>query len=217
MARQTVSGQQASNKREAIVAAAVRSFAARGVARTSMRRIARAVGITDATLYHYFPSKQALLEAAFRSATFQTDDLESALESTEGSLRERLRAAGRAFLDVLAWDPEWTRLVVRESLRVPEGASDVTIGSLVSALGRRRVDALAAAVRRDAAAGLVRKCDEELVAAHFFHACVGFWIGEALVARSEPRPERREAYLDHLVDLIASRLSLPEQAAGATS
>ena len=141
MPRPTVSGRDASNKRDAIVAAAVRSFAAHGVARTSMRRIAKAVGITDATLYHYFTSKQALLEAAFRSATFQTDDLEAALEGTAGSLRERLRAAGRAFLDVLAWNEEWTRLVVRESLR-PASAGEGAIGSLVGALGRQRIDAL---------------------------------------------------------------------------
>jgi AcrR family transcriptional regulator len=217
MPRLTISGRDASNKREGIVDAAVRSFAARGVARTSMRRIAQMVGITDATLYHYFPSKQALLEAAFRSASFQTDDLESALESTTGTLRERLLAAGRAFLDVLGRDKEWTRLVVRESLRVPEGAEDAAIGPLVGALGRQRIAALAEALRRDVAAGLVRKCDEELVAAHFFHACVGFWIGEALVANTEPAPERREAFLDHLVDLIATRLSLPAEAGGAAS
>jgi AcrR family transcriptional regulator len=207
----------ASNKREAIVAAAVRSFAARGVARTSMRRIAEQVGITDATLYHYFPGKQALLEAAFRSATFQTDDLEAALESTAGSLRERLRAAGRAFLDVLAWDEAWTRLIVRESLRVPERSGELAIGALIAALGRQRIEALAAAIRRDAAAGRVRKCNEELVAAHFFHACVGFWISEALIAGAEPAPERREAYLEHLVDLIATRLALRTGATGGGS
>jgi AcrR family transcriptional regulator len=217
MPRSTVSGQEASNKREAIVAAAVRSFAARGVARTSMRRIAQAVGITDATLYHYFPSKQALLEAAFRSATFQTDDLEAALESTEGSLRERLHAVGRAFLDVLAWDPEWTRLVVRESLRIPEGSGDTAIGPLIGALGRQRIAAVAGVVRRETAARRVRKCDPELVAAHFFHACVGFWISEALIAGAEPAPERREAYLEHLVDLIATRLALRTGATGGGS
>jgi len=213
MPRPTVSGRDASNKRDAIVAAAVSSFAAHGVARASMRRIAKAVGITDATLYHYFPSKQALLEAAFRSATFQTDDLESALEGTAGSLRERLRAAGRAFLDVLAWDPEWTRLVVRESLR-PETPGERSIGSLVGALGRQRIDALAQAIRRDAAAGLARKCDADLVAAHFFHACVGFWIGEALIANAKPGPERCDAFLDHVVDLIATRLSLDAELEG---
>jgi AcrR family transcriptional regulator len=181
-----------------------------------MRRIAQAVGITDATLYHYFSSKQALLEAAFRSATFQTDDFESALESTADALRERLRVAGRAFLDVLARDQAWTRLVVRESLRVPEGPSDAAIGPLVGALGRQRIGALARAIQRDVAAGRVRKCDEALVAAHFFHACVGFWISEALVAGAEPAPERRDAYLDHLVDLIATRLSLPAVAGGAS-
>lgn len=206
MARMTVSGEMASNRREKVVTAAVRLFAARGVARTSMRRIAKAVGITDATLYHYFPSKDALLEAAFRSASFQVDDLESAFEGTPGSLRVRLLAVGQAFLAVLARDKEWTRLVVRESLRLPEDATGQDIGSLLDAVGRRRIESLAEALRRDVAAGLVRKCDEELVAAHFFHACVGFWISEALIANEEPSRERRAAFLDHLVDLIGAKL-----------
>jgi AcrR family transcriptional regulator len=206
MARMTVSGEMASNRRAKVVTAAVRLFATRGVARTSMRQIAKAVGITDATLYHYFPSKDALLEAAFRSASFQVDDLESAFEGTPGSLRERLLAVGRAFLSVLARDKEWTRLVVRESLRLPEDAKGRDIGTLLDAVGRRRIESLAEALRRDVAAGLVRKCDEELVAAHFFHSCVGFWISEALIANEEPSHERRAAFLDHLVDLIAAKL-----------
>ena len=209
MPRMTVSGEMAANRRESIVAAAVRLFAARGVARTSMRRIAQAVGITDATLYHYFPSKDALLEAAFRSASFQVDDLETAFEGTPGSLRERLLAVGQAFLAVLARDGEWTRLVVSESLRLPEEAPGRDLGSLLGALGRRRIASLAEALRRDAAAGLARKCDEELVAALFFHACVGFWIGEALIANREPSPERRAAFLEELVDLIAAKLGAP--------
>jgi AcrR family transcriptional regulator len=138
MPRTTISGQEASNKRDKVIAAAVQLFASRGVASTSMRQIARAVGVTDATLYHYFPSKDALLEAAFRSASFQVGDLESAFEGTPGSLRERLVAVGEAFLAVLAHDPAWTRLVVREGLRLPDDDSDEHLGSLLRRLGRRR-------------------------------------------------------------------------------
>lgn len=207
MARRTVSGQEACNRRDEVVAAAVRLFAARGVSRTSMRAIGRAVGVTDATLYHYFPSKDALLEAAFRSATFQVDDQETAFEGTPGSFRERLLAVGEAFLAVLARDPAWTRLVVRESLRQPEKAADRDVGSLLDALGRHRVASLAAALEREALAGRVRKADAELVAAHFFYACIGFWIGEALIANREPSPERRAGFLAHLVDLIATKLA----------
>ncbi len=206
MARRTVSGQDPTNRREQVVAAAVHLFAARGIARTSMRRIARAVGITDATLYHYFPSKDALVQAAFRSASFQPDDLESVLEGAAGSTAERLRAVGEAFLGVLARDREWTRLVVRESLQTPEAGAEPDLGALLAALGRRRIAGLARALRGEIASGAIRKCDAELVAAHFFHACVGFWISEALIADAPPSRERRGAFLEYLVDLVASRL-----------
>jgi AcrR family transcriptional regulator len=202
MPRTTISGQKASNKRDKVISASVQLFASRGVASTSMRQIARAVGITDATLYHYFPSKDALLEAAFRSASFQVGDLESAFEGTPGSLHERLVAVGEAFLSVLAHDPAWTRLVVREGLRLPDDDSDEHLGSLLRRLGRHRVAALAEALRREPRTGHAPKLDEELAAAHFFHACVGFWIGEALIANEEPSRERRTAFLDHLVGSI---------------
>lgn len=210
MPRPTVLGLEASNKRDPIVAAAVRLFAARGVDRTSMREIARAVGITDATLYHYFRSKDELVEAAFGSATFQVGDLEAAFEAAGGSLRERLLAVGRAFLAVLAHDPAWTRLVVRESLRLPGPGSGRDLGSLLHGLGRHRVQALAQALRSDAAAGLVAKGEEELLAAHFFYACVGFWISEALVADAEPSAQRQALFLDQLVGLMTT----PQPATG---
>lgn len=46
-----------------IRAAAIELFAATGYDKTSLREIADRVGITKASLYYHFPSKQALLEA----------------------------------------------------------------------------------------------------------------------------------------------------------
>ena len=209
MARPTISGQEASNKRDRVVTAARRLFARNGIAETSMRQIAKAVGVTDATLYHYFSSKDALIQDTFQSVSFQVEDLDAAYEGAADNLRSRLLAVGEAFLAVLAYDRDWTRLVVRESLCTPDQATGRDLGSLLNTVGRGRIESLTRALRRDAAAGLLRKCDEELVAAQFFYGCIGFWISEALIADEEPPPERRTAYLEYTIDLIASRLALP--------
>ena len=42
-------------------------FAERGYDATSMEDVARAAGITKASIYHHVPSKEALLDAAVRS------------------------------------------------------------------------------------------------------------------------------------------------------
>ncbi len=49
--------------RQRIIAAAMRCVAEVGYSRASIREIARAAGITSASLYHYFPNKSELLKA----------------------------------------------------------------------------------------------------------------------------------------------------------
>lgn len=56
--------------RREILDAALGLFAQHGFHGTGMRQIARAVGINEASLYHYFPSKEQLLDAVL----FEPDD-----------------------------------------------------------------------------------------------------------------------------------------------
>ena len=51
--------------RNAIVEAAMRCFAQRGYAQTTIRHIAAEAGISIGLMYHYFDSKEALLQAVF--------------------------------------------------------------------------------------------------------------------------------------------------------
>jgi len=51
--------------REKIFDAAVDLFAERGYDRTSVREIARTVGITESAVYRHYPSKESILEAIF--------------------------------------------------------------------------------------------------------------------------------------------------------
>ena len=53
----------AADRRQQIVREAMRCFASNGFRGTTTREIASAVGITEAALYRYFPSKQSLYDA----------------------------------------------------------------------------------------------------------------------------------------------------------
>ncbi len=55
------------NRREQIMDAALRVFAQKGFARASNKDIAREAGITPGLIYHYFPSKEALLQAILQA------------------------------------------------------------------------------------------------------------------------------------------------------
>ncbi len=54
------------DRREQIIEAALRVFAQKGFAGATNKDIARAAGITPGLIYHYFPSKEALLKASIK-------------------------------------------------------------------------------------------------------------------------------------------------------
>ena len=66
--------------RKQILDASLRLFSEKGFARTSVRDIAQAAGITDAAIYYHFESKRELLEALIeeRGFTSALQDLERA-------------------------------------------------------------------------------------------------------------------------------------------
>jgi AcrR family transcriptional regulator len=64
--------------REQILDSSLRLFSEKGFARTSVRDIAQAAGITDAAIYYHFTSKRELFEALIEERGFTTalDELE---------------------------------------------------------------------------------------------------------------------------------------------
>ena len=59
---------EAGPTRELLLEAALELFAERGFAATTVRQIARAVGVTDAAIYAHFANKQALFDALMEEA-----------------------------------------------------------------------------------------------------------------------------------------------------
>ena len=54
------------DRREQILAAALECFVSKGFHGTAVPEVARKAGLATGTMYHYFPSKQALVNALFR-------------------------------------------------------------------------------------------------------------------------------------------------------
>ena len=70
-------------------------FAQKGYGSITMRQIAEGLGVSTGTLYHYFPSKQALFEQLAQEICEQ--DLITALAELQGAqtLQESMEALGR--------------------------------------------------------------------------------------------------------------------------
>ena len=71
--------QRAKQTREAVLAAATRLFTTQGWAATGMRDIAREAGTATETLYSYFPSKTALLQAVIKRSPLLGEHTEEVL------------------------------------------------------------------------------------------------------------------------------------------
>ena len=108
MARTRLSQQARKAKtREAIVAAATRRFALRGVDATSLDDVAEAAGFTKGAIYANFPNKRGLVDAVIEQNIVQIDP--AILVRPDLSLADRLTLIGREVAEL-------TRTVPRETV-----------------------------------------------------------------------------------------------------
>ena len=80
-------------RRQEIVATARELFQKKGYENTAMQDIMGALGIAKGTIYHYFKSKEELLEAVVEdTANEYIAGLEKVLNETEGTGLDKMRA-----------------------------------------------------------------------------------------------------------------------------
>jgi AcrR family transcriptional regulator len=105
--------QYSASTRQALVKSAVKLFAERGYAGTSLDEVVARARVTKGALYHHYQGKQALFEAVF-------DQVE---EKAKTTIAKRIRQAGdpwqraleglRGYLEVCQ-DPTYRRIVLQE-------------------------------------------------------------------------------------------------------
>ncbi|MBO9377489.1 TetR family transcriptional regulator [Sphingomonas histidinilytica] len=110
------------DRREAIIGVAHAYFLEHGYAATTMSGIAATIGGSKATLWSYFPSKEALFEAVLDRATTHFRERIISVLVPEADLETTLRSFCRHFLEKVT-SPEAIalhRLIVAEAGRFPE-------------------------------------------------------------------------------------------------
>lgn len=110
--RPPVSDEQRGRQRLDISRHAVRLFAEQGVAATSGEQIARAAGVSERTLWRYFPTKESCVEPLLRK---MLDAFRTVLHAwpSEAGLIEHLRTAYQPVLDSSSEDVEAVLAVIR--------------------------------------------------------------------------------------------------------
>ena len=107
-------------RRRQILDAAVRAFAKKGYHASRVSDIAEEAGVAYGLVYHYFESKDAVLESIFREMWGMMVAAINAVEQLDESPREQLRKACAIVLRTWRDYPDVVRVLVREVARSGE-------------------------------------------------------------------------------------------------
>ncbi len=176
----------AQRNRDKILAAAVRVFTEQGL-EAHFERIAKEAGVGTGTLYRNFPTREALIEAAYRNEVARLcDSVPTLLEAMPPY--EALRAWTRRFIDYAT-----AKMGMADAMRAVLAA-----GSNPYADSRRLIqDALASLMDACAAAGAIRS---DITSTDMFAALAG-------IALTSAGPEQR-AQAERLLDLTLDGLQV---------
>jgi TetR/AcrR family transcriptional regulator, fatty acid metabolism regulator protein len=106
-------------KRQLLLDAAVRVFARKGFHAARVGDIAEEAGVAYGLLYHYFRSKDEVLETIFRSTWSDMLATVESIAATGAPPREQVRKVTELILRTWRRDPDLVRVLVREVTRSP--------------------------------------------------------------------------------------------------
>jgi len=146
------------NTREELLNGTIRLVAEGGPGAARMRAIARAAGVTEAAIYKHYPSKDALLGAAYRRIVDQMVAEKQHLAAGERPFRETMETWVRLTFASFDANPDAFRYVLLTPGTRPEEDDE-----LAGCQGQLFLDL----VRRAMAAGEIPELDPRLALSHF--------------------------------------------------
>jgi len=165
--------QAVEDKRRQLLDAAVRVFARKGFHASRVGDIAEEAGVAHGLLYHYFDSKDQLLETVFHENWSVLLDRIRNVEETDEPAVEQLRHVALIVLRTWRHQPDVVRVVIREIARSPEIQEQ--IGELVQPIA-----SIQRIIQRGQERGELRAdIDPEFAAAIFYggiDACLTGWV-----------------------------------------
>jgi AcrR family transcriptional regulator len=189
-------------KRQHILDTAYRLFKSRGFAVTSMSEITAQAGVSKATVYNYFPSKEKLFVECMTHISDQyIDCIFSGLQDFKGELQVALLETVKDALRVLCS----LEMLASKRLLIAE-AERAGIGRLFCTKLDGYMGELAAILRRAMDAGQLRQADP-LLAARQFRALLEADIVERCLMGAQTAPPSAIAIARAAEDAVATFLS----------
>ena len=108
-------GREVTDRRTRILCAAQEVFAQQGFRSAEVRAVAERAGVGKATIYKFFPSKEALLLVVVEESLNYLRDLALASLVTSGDPLQRLENAARNMAHFLEQNREFSRVLIQEA------------------------------------------------------------------------------------------------------
>jgi AcrR family transcriptional regulator len=144
--------QSAIDKRRIILEAAVRVFARQGFHTCRVSDIADEAGVAYGLVYHYFSSKEEILDTLFLERWDVMLEAISEVDASSRSPREKLQAIAGFIVESYRHDPELMKVIIVEVTRAAN-----TFGRTHLAKIREAYSQIAGIVARAQAAGVFRE------------------------------------------------------------
>jgi TetR/AcrR family fatty acid metabolism transcriptional regulator len=204
----------AADRKKQILRAAVEVFAERGFHRTRVSDIARRAGVAYGLIYHYFKSKDHVLESVFEENwSFFLKVLRELEQAPEPTATEKLASIAALLIDALQVAPSVIRVVIQEVSR-----SDRFVhADHVSAFAEAFAVAQAIIERGQASGELDPSVDPQVAAYVFFGAletvCTGFML-KAIRCGTPEEAARVKASVNQVLLHGLRRASAPAEPRG---
>jgi AcrR family transcriptional regulator len=174
----------ATDKRRVILDGAVRVFARQGFHTSRVADIADEAGVAYGLVYHYFSSKEEILDTLFLERWELMLGAIAEADAAHRSPREKLYGIAAFIVDSYRHDPELMKVIIVEVTRAAN-----TFGRTHLAKIREAYEQIAAIVRRGQAEGVFREEIDPAFAALAFYGLIE-QVLTAWIFESEPVDER---------------------------
>ncbi len=195
----------AEDRREQIAAAALRVFAQKGFMRATNKDIAREAGITPGLIYHYFASKEALLQAIV--------ELHSPVQLTRSLSPQMLALPPETLLRTLLLQMlgivEGERFLQLLRVFLPEAIHNPTLATLGLPSYREATQFLEHYLAAKMASGELRSADPAMTAQVLMAGVMGFVLRRQILQDPVALQYTHEQLIDSIVGTALRGLLAP--------
>jgi TetR/AcrR family fatty acid metabolism transcriptional regulator len=191
------------DKRRVILDAAVRVFARQGFHTCRVSDIADEAGVAYGLVYHYFPSKETILDTLFLE---RWDVMLSAIAETERkadlSPREKLSAIASFIVDSYRHDPELMKVIIVEVTRAANTFGRTHVEKIMQAY-----EGIGRIVKQAQEDGTFRTEIDSMFAAQAFYGLLEQVLTQWIFAGLPVPAEEFEHVKTEIVEMICSGLA----------